>query len=78
VLVSGQPTVVMSAPYAIAGCPFNVSGSPVPCVTGQWVVAALRVQSSGQPLVLMDSQAVCVPNGTPLMPVAAQPRVIGS
>jgi len=70
--------VVMSAPYAIAGCPFNVSGSPVPCVTGQWVVAALRVQSSGQPLVLMDSQAVCVPNGTPLMPVAAQPRVIGS
>ena len=46
--------------------------------TGQWVVAALRVQSSGQPLVLMDSQAVCVPNGTPLMPVAAQPRVIGS
>ena len=78
VLVSGQPTVVMSAPYAIAGCPFNVSGSPVPCVTGQWVVAALRVQSGGQPVVLMDSQAVCVPNGTPLMPVAAQPRVIGS
>ena len=28
VLVSGQPTVTMVAPYAIAGCPFNVSGSP--------------------------------------------------
>jgi hypothetical protein len=78
VLVSGQPTVLMSGPYVIAGCPFNVSGSPVPCVTAQWVVAALRVLSNGQPLVLMDSQAVCVPNGTPLLPVAAQMRVIGS
>ena len=76
VTVSGQPTVVMSSPYSIAGCPFNVSGSPVPCVTAQWVVAATRVTSNGQPLVLMDSQAVCVPNGTPLLPVMAQTRVI--
>jgi hypothetical protein len=68
----------MSAPYAIAGCPLNVSGSPVPCVTGHWTVAALRVQSNGQPLVLMDSRSVCVPNGTPMLPVAAQTRVIGS
>ncbi|MDI5986285.1 hypothetical protein QLQ85_15940 [Halomonas sp. M4R5S39] len=78
VLVNGQPTAVMSAPWAIAGCPFNVSGGPSPCVTGQWVVAATRVMSNGQPLVLMDSQAVCAPNGTPLSPVAAQTRVIGS
>lgn len=77
VTVSGQPTVVMSAPYAIAGCPFNVSSSPVPCVTAQWVVAATRITSNGQPLVLMDSQALCAPNGTPLLPVAAQTRVIG-
>lgn len=78
VLVSGQPTVLMSGPYVIAGCPFNVSGGPVPCVTGQWVVAATRVLSNGQPVVLMDSQAVCAPNGTPLLPLAAQLRVIGS
>ncbi len=78
VLVGGQPTVVMSAPWVIAGCPFNVSGSPVPCVIGQWVVAAARITSNGQPLLLMDSQAVCAPNGTPLLPVAAQLRVIGS
>jgi len=78
VLVSGQPTALISGPYVIAGCPFNVSGSPVPCITAQWVVGAVRVLSNGQPLVLMDSQAVCVPNGTPLLPVAAQTRVIGS
>ena len=75
VLVSGQPTVTMAAPYSVAGCPFNVSGSPSPCVTGQWVVAATRVTSGGQPLVLMDSQSICAPNGTPLRPVAAQTRV---
>ena len=78
VLVNGQPTAVLSTTYVIAGCPFNVSGSPVPCVTGQWVAAATRVLSNGQPVVLMDSQAVCVPNGTPLVPVAAQTRAIGS
>jgi len=78
VTVSGQPTVLMTAPYSIAGCPFNVSGSPVPCVTGQWVTAALRVTSSGQPLVLMDSQSVCAPNGTPMIPTVAQTRAIGS
>jgi len=78
VLVGGQPTVVMNVPWVIAGCPFNVSGSPVPCVTGQWVLAAIRVLSNGQPLVLMDSQAVCAPNGTSLLPMAAQTRVIGS
>jgi hypothetical protein len=77
VLVSGQPTVLMTAPYAIAGCPF-APVTPLPCVTAQWVVAAVRVLSNGQPLVLMDSQAVCVPNGTPLLPVAVQMRVIGS
>jgi len=77
VLVSGQPTVTVAAPYLVAGCPFNVSGGPSPCVTGQWVVAATRVFSNAQPLLLMDSQAVCAPNGTPLAAVAAQPRVIG-
>ena len=78
VLLNGQPSVVMTTPYLVAGCPFNVSGSPVPCVTGQWIVAAMRVFSNGQPLVLMDSQAICAPNGTPLIPVAVQTRVVGA
>jgi hypothetical protein len=78
VLVGGQPTVVMSAPYLVAGCPFNVGGSPSPCISAQWIVAATRVFSNGQPLVLLDSQALCAPNGTPLLPVAAQTRVIGT
>ncbi len=78
VVVSGQPTVLMSVPYAIAGCPFTTGTNPLPCVTAQWTVAAARVMSNGQPLILMDSQAVCTPNGTPLVPVIAQTRVIGT
>jgi hypothetical protein len=78
VMLGGQPSVTMAAPYLVAACPFSTPGGPLPCVSAQWVVAATRVFSNGQPLVLMDSQAVCVPNGTPLMPVMAQTRVIGS
>jgi hypothetical protein len=78
VTVSGQPTVTMASPYTIAGCIFNVSGAPVPCVTAQWVTAATRVTSNGQPLLLLDSQAICAPNGTPLLILVTQTRVTGT
>jgi len=78
VMVSGQPTVLMTTPYVIAGCPFTTGTNPMPCVTGQWTVAATRVFSNGQPLVLMDSQSVCTPNGTPMLPTVAQMRVLGT
>jgi uncharacterized Zn-binding protein involved in type VI secretion len=77
VLVNGFPIVTQAGPYVVAGCPFNVSGSPVPCLTAQWVKAATKVFSFGVPVVLLDSQAVCAPNGTPLMIVNTQTRVIG-
>ena len=77
VKVSGQPIVTQPTMYTIAGCPFNVSSAPVPCVTGQWISGATRVLASGQPVLLMDSQAICVPNGTPLNIVVTQTRVRG-
>lgn len=78
VLVGGQPTVTLAAPYVVAGCAFNVSGAPSPCLTAQWVTAATRVTSNGQPLLLLDSQAICAPNGTPLIVAATQVRVTGT
>jgi hypothetical protein len=77
VLVSGQPVATMAAPYTVAGCPF-VPPANGPCVLAQWVVAATRVLVAGQPAVLLDSQAICTPTGTPLMALASQMRVIGS
>src|SRR5437588_2017842 len=76
VLVSAQPTVAITSPYVIAGCalppPTAANG---PCVTAQFVTAATRVTSNGQPLLLLDSQAVCAPTATPLMILATQARV---
>lgn len=67
VLLSGQPAIGQTTTYTVAGCPFTLpSGTPSPCVTATWVVAAVRVRSGGIPLVLQDSSAVCVPNGTGL------------
>jgi hypothetical protein len=78
VKVGGQAVVTQSAPHSVTGCPFNVSGSPVPCVTAQWVTAALRVKASNIPVLLQDSQATCVPNGTGVNIVTTQLRVRGN
>lgn len=78
VLVSGQPVATMAAPYLVAGCAFVPPGGNGPCVSAQWVVAATRVFVGGQPAVLLDSQSLCTPTGTPLLPVMAQTRVIGT
>ena len=79
VLVSNLPTVLLPTPYVIAGCtlppPPAANG---PCVTAQFVTSAVRVTSNGQPLLLLDSQAICVPTGTPLMIVLTQTRVTGT
>lgn len=76
VSVSGQPSVTLPAPWLVAGCalppPPAANG---PCVTAQFVTAATRVTSNGQPLLLFDSQAICAPTGTPLLIVASQMRV---
>ena len=77
VLVSGQPIVTQACTYTVAGCTLASVPSP-PCVTGQWVLAALRVQAGAVPVVIMGSQAVCAPTGTGLNVVVAQPRVIAT
>jgi len=79
VTVMGQPTVTMTAPYVIAGCtlpPPTVANGP--CVTAQWITSALRISSNGQPLLLLDSQAICAPTGTPLIVAMTQTRVTGT
>ncbi|RXH56516.1 hypothetical protein GRAN_3373 [Granulicella sibirica] len=77
-MVSGQSTVLISGPYAVAGCtlppPIVANG---PCVTATWIPpsGSTRVLSNGQPLVVLSSQALCVPSGTPLIISVTQTRV---
>jgi hypothetical protein len=79
VLVSGQAIVTQPTPYVVAGCtlppPPAANG---PCVTAQWTTGSTRVFANGVPILLLSSQAICAPTGTPLIPGIAQTRVIGT
>lgn len=78
VLVSGMPIATIAAPYTVAGCAFVPPAGNGPCVTAQWIVGAVQVMSEGQPVAILTGVAVCVPTGTPLMPVMAQTRVLAT
>jgi len=79
VKANGEPVVTQPAPHTVAGCPFTTpGGTPMPCVTAQWTTAAVRVKAGGMPVLLQESQAVCVPNGTGVNIVMTQVRVKGT
>ena len=82
VLVSGMQVATAVDQSAVAGCAFNVSGKPQPCVLVKWLAPAVRVKVNGTPPILRTSAAVCqsaeqAPQGPPLVTVT-QPRVIAT
>src|ERR1044071_4695046 len=77
VLVSSQLVVTLTSPYAVAACALTGTPTP-PCVTGQWVMGAARVLAGGAPLVTMAGSSVCVPTGTPLLPLVSQVRALAT
>jgi hypothetical protein len=79
VRVGGQPVVTQRAPYLVAGCALPPPpGANGPCVSAQWLTAATRVRAGSMPVLLQDSQAICVPTATPLNIVLTQVRVKGT
>jgi uncharacterized Zn-binding protein involved in type VI secretion len=82
VLVSGMPVATLADTFLVAGCAFNVSGAPHPCVKVQWLVPAARVLINGQPAILQTSVGLSLaadmaPQGPPVV-VSTQPRVIAT
>lgn len=77
VLLSGQPVVTLASPYAVAACALTGTPAP-PCVTGQWTVGAARVLAGGVPVATLAGVSTCIPTGTPMLPVAAQTRVLAT
>jgi hypothetical protein len=77
-MVSGMPITTIAAPYTVAGCAFVPPVGNGPCVTAQWTVGAVQVMSEGAPVAILTGVAVCVPTGTPLLPVQAQVRVLAT
>lgn len=75
VTVSGQPTVMMTSPYVVAGCAFPPPpAANGPCVTAMFMSGTTRVLSNGLPLLCQSNQAICAPTGTPLLIVLTQIR----
>jgi hypothetical protein len=77
VKVGGQAVVVQPMPWSISGCSFTTpGGTPQPCLMAQWTSAATRVKVLSMPVLLKDSQATCVPNGTPVTIKTKQTKVM--
>jgi hypothetical protein len=78
VLVSGMPIATIAAPYQIAGCAFVPPIGNGPCVSGMWVMGSVFVTSNGQPVAILSGVSICVPTGTPMLPVSAQTFVVAT
>lgn len=68
--------------FIIAGCPFQISGAPHPCVKVQWVKPNTAVTVGGTPTLSQDSKGLCLaadqaPQG-PVSIVNTQPTAGGS
>lgn len=77
VMVSGQPVVTLSTVYIVAGCALTGTPTP-PCVTGQWVVGAVRVLAGGVPVAVQSGTSITTPTGTPMLPLVVQPRAMAT
>ena len=79
VTVMGQPTVLQTSPYVVAGCAFPPPpAANGPCVTAQFMTGTVRVTSMGQPLLVTSSTGICAPTGTPTIIAVTQTRVVGT
>jgi len=58
--VADAPVLRMSDTCTIAGCTFNISGVPNPCVTVQWIVGATKVQAGGDFVLNENSTGLCL------------------
>jgi hypothetical protein len=72
VTLGGKPPLLVDDVATIAGCSFNVSGAPSPCLRLQWVMPAVRVMVEGSPVLLSSSTGLCLnaagaPQGTALV-----------
>jgi hypothetical protein len=77
VTVSGQPVVTLSTMYVVAGCALTSTPTP-PCVSGQWVVGAVRVLAGGVPVAVQSGTSIATPTGTPMLPLVVQPRAMAT
>ncbi|HTJ76512.1 MAG TPA: hypothetical protein VL337_14240 [Acidimicrobiales bacterium] len=60
VSLGGQPPLLATDTVVVAGCGFNVSGAPSPCLQVQWLMPSTRLLVQQTPVVLSSSVALAV------------------
>ncbi|HXH22484.1 MAG TPA: hypothetical protein VNN10_10665 [Dehalococcoidia bacterium] len=72
VLIMGAPVLVVTDVFTVAGCPFNISGAPAPCVTVQWTAPAVNFTVNNIPVLLGTSIGLCI-GGSGSVPAIVSP-----
>jgi hypothetical protein len=63
VQIDGGHALLESDIHTVAGCPFNISGSPVPCVTVQWSGGSTQVKVNQVGVLTTSSIGQCIGAG---------------
>jgi hypothetical protein len=58
-LADGSPMLTENDVHQVAGCSFNVSGSPMPCMTIAWSMGSTKVSAAGSPVLTRSSIGQC-------------------
>jgi hypothetical protein len=79
---AGAPILRGSDTFIVAGCTFQISGAPNPCVSVQWVQTATRVKHGGDFALNESSTGLCLaatqaPQGSVIIASAGQTAVSG-
>ncbi len=79
-LVGGRPVLTAADTFLIAGCTFNVSGAPAPCLSVEWTASALSTLVHGVPVLLATSIGLCAGGspGVPAIVIPGQTQVMGN
>lgn len=56
----GNYVLRASDTFSIAGCAFNISGSPHPCMQVRWIQPAIKSKVLGDFVLTADSVGLCV------------------
>jgi hypothetical protein len=57
---AGAALALASDTFTIAGCSFQLSGAPHPCLTVQWVLTNTKTMVNSTPTLSLDSQGLCL------------------
>ena len=59
VTLGGDPIVLATDTFMVAGCPFNIAGGAHPCLTVDWQLPAQRSECDGAQTLTQESVGLC-------------------